>query len=251
MKPRRAFLAYAGFFISVLVAWELVIHVGHLPPVVIPSPASVWDVLTTRSGELAYHAAVTAGEALAGYALANALALVLALSFIWLPPMEAVLGPWAVVIKNVPFVSVASILLITLGDNLAPKLLIVVLVCFFPLLANLVKGLRAAEPVLLDRMRVLSAGRGQIFRKVLWPAAVPYYLAAHETAFTGSIVAAIVAEWFFARKGLGYLIVQATVDYRGDLLYAVNAVAAAMALGAYFSCKLAERWLLRWQRPLT
>ncbi len=119
----------------------------------------------------------------------------------------------------------------------------------FPLLANFVKGFRAADPVLLDRLTALNATRGQIFRKVLWPGALPYYFAAHETAFTGSIVGAIIAEWFFAHQGLGYLIVQATADYRGDVLYAVNLIAGALALLAYFSCKLTERWLFRWQRP--
>lgn len=247
MTVRGMLAAGAGFIASVLVAWELAIHFGHLPPVVMPSPMRVGSVLVERSGEIAYHAAITAGEALAGYAIANVLALVLALCFLWFPSSETVMAPWAVVIKNVPFVSVASILLITLGDTLTPKLLIVVLVCFFPLLSNLSKGLRSADPVLLDRMSVLCATRLQIFRKVLWPAAVPYYLAAHETAFTGSIVGAIAAEWFFSRKGLGYMIVQATVDYRGDLLYAVNVVAGCMALAAYLSCKVTARWLLRWQ----
>jgi ABC-type nitrate/sulfonate/bicarbonate transport system permease component len=84
---------------------------------------------------------------------------------------------------------------------------------------------------------------------VLWPSALPYYLAAHETSFTGSIVGAIIAEWFFSRKGLGYLIVQAMADYRGDVLYAVNLIAGALGLAAYFSCKLLERRLFRWQYP--
>lgn len=247
MKFRGAFMASVGFVASIFVAWEFAIHIAHLPAVVMPSPTRVCSVLVERAGEIAYHAGVTAGEAMAGYALANVLALTMALCFLWFPVSETIVAPWAVVIKNVPFVSVASILLITLGDTLAPKLLIVVLVCFFPLLSNLSKGLRAADTVLLDRMRVLCATRWQVFRKVLWPAAVPYYLAAHEAAFTASIVGAIVAEWFFSRKGLGYLIVQATVDYRSDLLYAVNLVAGGMALAAYISCKLVARRLLRWQ----
>jgi NitT/TauT family transport system permease protein len=246
---RRAALAYLLLFASIPLLWEAFIHFSHLPGVVLPPPSKVWDVLRDEPGILAYNTGVTMEEALLGYAVANLLALVLALGFIWFPSTEAFVAPWTVMIKNIPYVTIAGILLITLGDNLAPKLLIVVLVCFFPLLANLVKGFRAADSVLIDRLAALNATRGQVFRKVLWPSALPFYLAAHETSFTGSIVGAIIAEWFFSRKGLGYLVVQAMSDYRGDVLYAVNLIAGALALAAYFSCKLLERWLFRWQRP--
>lgn len=241
--------AYLLLFVSLPAAWLAFIHFSHLPAVVLPPPGKVWLVLRQQRAELAFHTWITLSEALLGYGLANLLAVGLAMVFIWWPRAEDFLAPWTVLIKNVPFVTVASILLITLGDNLAPKLLIVILVCFFPLLYNLIKGLRSADRALMDRMAALNATRGQVFRKVQWPAALPYYMAAHETAFTGSIVGAIIAEWFFAHQGLGYLIVQATSDYRGDMLYAVNLIAGALALGAYFSCKLAERRLFRWQRP--
>jgi NitT/TauT family transport system permease protein len=81
-----------------------------------------------------------------------------------------------------------------------------------------------------------------------WPAALPYYVAAHEIAFTGSIAAAIVAEWFFSREGLGYLIVQSTVEYRADRLYAVMLIASLLAIGTYLLCRIWEGWLFRWKR---
>jgi ABC-type nitrate/sulfonate/bicarbonate transport system permease component len=152
-----------------------------------------------------------------------------------------------VVIKNIPFVSIASLLVITFGDTLTPKLIVVVLVTFFPLLANLVKGFKSADPVLVDRLRVLHATRWQIFRRVLWPSALPYYVAAHEIAFTSSIIAAIISEWSFSRRGLGYLIIESVANYRADRLYAINIVGAALALSAYFACRLWEAWLFRWR----
>jgi NitT/TauT family transport system permease protein len=139
-------------------------------------------------------------------------------------------------------------LVVTLGDTWTTKIIVVVLVSFFPLLANLVKGLNSAPPVLMERMRVLNASRWQVFKRVLWPAAMPYYVAAHEIAFTGSIVGAIVAEWFFSRKGLGFLIVQSTTEYRADRLYAVTLIASVLAVGAYLLCRLWEHWLFRWKR---
>ena len=250
MSRWRPLQAYALMFVAVPALWLLLIRVSHLPPMLLPPPLKVWAVLTGESGALWYHLGVTLYEALLGYAVANVLAVGLAALFIYLPWTEGFVSPWTVVIRNAPFVTVASILVVTFGDTLTPKVIVVVVVSFFPLLANLVKGLRSADPVLLDRLETLDASRWEIFAKVRWPAALPYYVAAHEIAFTGSIIAAIVAEWFFARKGLGFLIVQATVDYRADRLYAVSLLSCGLALAVYGLCKLWEHWIFRWKRGM-
>ena len=250
MKRWRPLLAYALMLVAVPVLWLLVIHFSRLPTMILPPPLKVWAVLVHEQNSLWYHLSVTLYEALVGYAVANVLAVSLAALFIYVPWTEEFVSPWTVVIRNAPFVTVASILVITFGDTLTPKVIVVVVVSFFPLLANLVKGLRAADPVLLDRLETLNATRWEIFAKVRWPAALPYYVAAHEIAFTGSIIAAIVAEWFFARKGLGFLIVQATVEYRADRLYAVSLLSCGLALAVYALCKAWEYWIFRWKRGL-
>jgi NitT/TauT family transport system permease protein len=167
---------------------------------------------------------------------------------LYIPWLESLAVPWTVVIKNIPFVTIASILIITLGDTPAPKIIIVILITFFPILANVTKGLQSVDPVLLDRVKTLNATQWDIFRKVRWPSALPYYIAAHEIAFTGSIIGAIVAEWLFARKGLGYLIVQSMTQYRADRLYAVTLIASVLAVGAYILVKMVEKHLFRWQQ---
>lgn len=244
----RAVFAYLVMFISIPVFWMLAVRFSGLPSVILPPPSMVGSVLVNEAGSLWFHTGVTIGEALLGYAVANLIAIGLAVLFLYSPWSEHFVTPWMVLIKNVPFVTVASILVVTFGDSLSTKVIVVVLVSFFPLLANLVKGLSSAPPELLDRMKVLDASRWQVFKRVLWPAALPYYVAAHEIAFTGSIIGAIIAEWFFARKGLGYLIVQSTTEYRADRLYAVTAIASVLAIAAYLLCKLWELWLFRWKR---
>lgn len=232
---------------SVPLLWFAALKFSHLPPVILPPPGKVWAVFREDGAFLAYHTWVTLYEALLGYSIANVLAIGLAVSYFYAPRAESFVTPWTVVVKNIPFVSIASLLVITFGDTLTPKLILVVLVTFFPLLANLVKGFNSADPVLLDRLRVLDASRWQIFRRVLWPAALPYYVAAHEIAFTASIIAAIISEWSFSRRGLGYLIIESVTDYRADRLYAINIIGAALALTAYFACRAWEWWLFRWR----
>ena len=143
--------------------------------------------------------------------------------------------------------SITCILIIILGDTPLPKIIIVILITFFPILANVTKGLKSADSVLLDRMQTLDSSQWEIFTKVRWPSALPYYIAAHEIAFTGSIIGAVVAEWLFARQGLGYLIVQSMSQYRADRVWAVTILASALAVGAYLLVRLIERYLFRWQ----
>ena len=240
-------LAYLIMFVSVPILWVLAIQVTGFPSFLLPPPDMVADVLWSERDILLSHAWTTIVEALTGYAIANLIANALSVSFLYLPWFEALAIPWTVVVKNVPFVTIASILIIILGDTPLPKIIIVILITFFPILANVTKGLKSADTVLLDRMQTLDSSQRDIFVKVRWPSALPYYIAAHEIAFTGSIIGAIVAEWLFARKGLGYLIVQAMTQYRADRLWAVTMLASALAVGAYLLVKLIERYLFRWQ----
>ena len=244
MKDRFAYLL---MFVSLPLLWWLAAKTALLPAMALPGPGVVCNVAWAERDVFLHHTAVTLGVGLLGYGIANLLAVTLALLFVYVPWLEEFATPWMVLVKNVPFVTLASILMLTLGDQLAPKLVIVVLVCFFPLLANLNKGLRATDPALLDRMKSLRATRWQTFRKVRWPGALPYYMAAHEIAFTSCLLGAIVAEWFFAREGLGFLLVQAVTEYRADRLYAVTLITGVLSVGSYLLCRGAERWMFRWQ----
>ena len=239
--------SYLIMFISIPVLWIIAKVVTGWPDFLLPSPTLVGKVFVADWAMLLEHTWRTIIEAMSGYLIANVLAIALAISFLYLPWFESLAVPWTVVIKNVPFVTIASILIITLGDTPLPKIIIVILITFFPILANVTKGLKSTDQVLLDRMQTLNASQWQIFRKVRWPSALPYYIAAHEIAFTGSIIGAIVAEWLFARKGLGFLIVQAMTQYRADRLYAVTLLASILAVGAYILVKLIEQRLFRWQ----
>jgi len=239
--------SYLIMFISIPIIWLIAKAVSGFPDFLLPPPGMVGKVLWVDRMMLLEHTWITILEAMAGYLIANVLAIVLSISFLYLPWFESLAVPWTVVIKNVPFVTIASILIITLGDTPAPKIIIVVLITFFPILANVTKGLKSTDQVLLDRMKTLNANQWQIFRKVRWPSALPYYIAAHEISFTGSIIGAIVAEWLFARKGLGFLIVQAMTQYRADRLYAVTLLASILAVGAYILVRVVEQRLFRWQ----
>lgn len=244
MSERNSYLL---MLISIPILWKLLATVSGLQAFILPPPEVVVTTIIKEWRQLLYHTGITMWGALLGYTIANIFAIAIAVIFVYRPSSENFLMPWFVVIKNIPFVTIAPILIITLGRTSLPKIIIVFLVTFFPVLANVAAGLRSADNGLLDRMNVLNASRWQIFWKVRWPAAVPYYMAAHEVAFTGSIIAAIVAEFFFSRTGLGALIVISMDSFRADMLYAITLIAGLLGVGNYILVVRMRKWVLRWQ----
>jgi ABC-type nitrate/sulfonate/bicarbonate transport system permease component len=236
------------FLVSVAVIWYSVIWVGQIAPIVLPPPHLVVLIMVKEWPDLLYNTVVTLSTALIGYFFANVIAVLLAISFLYFGWLRSLATPWVIVIKNLPIVSVASLLIITFGDFPTPRILVVILICFHPLVANLMKGFEEVDPNLLSRFQTLHASQWQRFRYVLWPNALPYYVAAHEIAFTSSIIAAVIAEFFFSRQGLGYLLTEAMNDHRGDRLWAANVIIALLSAAAYLGSRWLESVLIPWRR---
>ncbi|MEZ4634939.1 MAG: ABC transporter permease subunit [Caldilineaceae bacterium] len=161
-------MAYLIMLISIPVLWLLAVHFSGFPSFCCRR-RTWWARCCGRNVNSSSRTWTTIVEALTGYAIANLIAISLSIAFLYIPWLESLTVPWTVVIKNIPFVTIASILIITLGDTPAPKIIIVVLITFFPILANVTKGLQSVDPVLLDRMQTLNANQWQIFSKVRWP----------------------------------------------------------------------------------
>ena len=235
--------------IAALVAvWDLAIRVLQIPPYMIPTPASVGQALVKERARLADNALPTILESLGGFALGNVVAIAAAVAFVYNKTLERALYPVAVAVRTLPIVAIAPILVLMLGNGYAPKIAIAALITFFPTLVNMVEGLESADPQALELMHVLSASRSEVFRYVRWPSSLPYLFSAMRIASTSSVLGALVAEWIGTNKGLGYLIVLTTYDFRTALLYAAMVVTSAIALTFFFLVSVLEWLLVRWER---
>src|SRR5260370_41771597 len=184
MNPRTAAIL---FVVSAAVVWYGVIWLGHLPPTVLPPPHLVLALMMQEWRSLLWNTSVTLTTAVTGYFFANVVAIALAIAFLYFDALKSLATPLGGVFKNLPIVSVASLLIITFGDSPIPRILAVILVCFHTLLANLIKGFEQVDPNLIARFQTLHASRFQLFRYVLGPNARPHDAAAHEVAFTGGV----------------------------------------------------------------
>ena len=187
LRLRRRVMPLAGGA-GLLFIWWALIAVFHVRPFIAPSPEVV--AVTVYQNLLP-----TAIEAVCGFLPGNLTAIVIATVFVHRKTMEEAFFPIAVLINSIPVVAKAPILILLPGNGLAPKIAIAAIVCLFPTLVNMVRGLEAVSPQAMELMHVLSASKWEIYVKLRLPTSVPYLFSALKIAASTSVVGAIVGEW--------------------------------------------------------
>ncbi len=139
--------------------------------------------------------------------------------------------------------------MLLLGNGMEPKIAIAALICFFPTLVNMVRGLENVNPQSLELMRVLSASKTEIFFKLRLLNAVPYLFSALKIAASTAVIGSIVGEWIGSTVGIGALIIQSTYNFDTAMLYATVIVGSAFSVAFFLVISLAERLVVRWQPP--
>lgn len=231
--------------------WQLVVRAGRVPDYVFPAPTSVARALRDDGGLLARATAVTVREIVLGYLLAVGFALALAVVLHFSAALRRAVLPILVLSQTVPTVLLAPILAIVLGFGLEPKLVVVGIVCFFPIVVNAVDGLRSADAELVRMMRTLHGDRLAIFRRVELPGALPAIFSGARVAATYAAVGAVFAEWAGSSSGLGFVILQAEPALDTARIFAAVLVLSALALALYALVTLAERLIVPWHQEVT
>ena len=234
---------------GLLALWQLVVWGFSVPTYIAPSPVDVVFAFRDNAKILWDNFWPTFMEAAVGFVAGNTVAIVLAVWFVHFRIAERAFFPIAVFINTIPIIAIAPILVLIFGNGFTPKIIIAGLICFFPTLVNMVRGLKAVSPATLDLMRVLSASPSEIFWKVRIQSALPFLFAALKIASTTCVIGAIVAEWIGSNYGLGSLIIEATYNFRAPLLYATVFTAALLAVALFSLVTFAEARLVSWKSP--
>ncbi|HSS84979.1 MAG TPA: ABC transporter permease, partial [Reyranella sp.] len=205
---RRRYLAWRGRLLPVaavivfLLVWWQAVEIFDIKPFIAPSPWAVAQVLYTRFDMLMTNLLPTAIESVSGFLLGNLAAISLAAAFVYRKTMEEALFPIAVMVNTIPVVAKAPILVLLLGNGMEPKIAIAAIICFFPTLVNMTRGLRDVRSEQLELMRVLSATPREVFMRIRVPNALPYLFSALKIAASTAVIGAIVGEWIGSTKGI-------------------------------------------------
>jgi NitT/TauT family transport system permease protein len=231
------------FGLSLLAAWQVIVTVDHVPEYLLPAPSAI-AAAVDRS--LATQFAVTFIEAFAGFTIASVLAFGVAAAFVRFHTLEDGLFPIAIAIKTTPIVAIAPLLVIWLGTGWWSKIVAAVLICFFPVLVNTVKGLKAADLEYRELFDTLGASRAQEFRKLRVPYCLPYLFSALKISSSLAVIGAIVGEFVGATRGLGYLIIISSAHLETATLFSAITAAAMAGIVMFYAIGFAERRLIFW-----
>ncbi|WP_138466907.1 ABC transporter permease [Poseidonocella sp. HB161398] len=223
-------MRYALPALALLALWQAVVWIGQMPAFILPSPLRVATALWSNAGLILHHAGVTLAEVLAGLALGAVLGAATALAMAVSPLARSLIRPALVLTQALPVFALAPILTLWLGYGLWSKVLMAVLIIYFPVASAFFDGLMRTPPGWLDLARVMDAPK----RRVLWhmrvPAAVPSLASGLRLAAVYAPIGAIIGEWVGASQGLGYLMLLANGRAKIDLMFAALIVLAAMTL---------------------
>jgi NitT/TauT family transport system permease protein len=249
IRWRRRLLPLVGIATTLLV-WAALVYVLKVPPFVAPSPQLVAFTLYNKFGLLMANLWPTAVQAILGFLLGNFAAIVIATVFVHKKTAEEAFFPIVVLINTIPVVAKAPILVLLLGNGMEPKIAIAALICFFPTLVNMVRGLEAVNPQAMELMRVLSATKREVFFKLRLQNSIPYLFSALKIAASTAVIGSIVGEWIGSTVGIGALIIQATYNFDSALLYATVIVGSTFSVLFFLTITMIERLVVRWNPPI-
>jgi NitT/TauT family transport system permease protein len=226
--------------------WELAVYVFSIPLFIIPAPSDILVASFQGRNQLPLHTLVTLYETLVGFACATAVGVGLGIVIVSSRLLRDTFFPILLVAQSVPKVAIAPVLLIALGYGELPKIIIVFLVCFFPIVVSTAAGLEAAPPEILDLARSMSATTLDTFRKVRFPSAMPQVFVGLKVAMTLAVIGAVIGEFVGSDRGLGYLILVSMSQANSGLAFGAIGVLAIMSIVLFYSVEIAERILVPW-----
>jgi putative hydroxymethylpyrimidine transport system permease protein len=239
MRPLVTFLVFLG-------VWWGITAFTAVPPYMLPSPAAVARALVGQAGYLASNTAVTLAEILLGLLFGTILGAGTALAMAALPPVRRWLMPVLVLSQAIPVFALAPLLVLWFGFGMGSKVIMTILVIFFPVTAALADGLRLTEPGWLDLARTMNAKPAKVLFLVRLPAAMPSFASGLRVATAIAPIGAIIGEWVGASSGLGYVMINADARIETDVMFAALFILCLVAVLLFTIVDRGLRRLLYW-----
>lgn len=233
-------------YLALVALWEAGVRFFAIPGWMLPAPSAILDAAADWAPDLLHHSLVTLNESVVGFLLAFATSLPLAILIAFTATLRRILYPILLGLQSVPKVALAPLIILWLGIGSLPKIVIVILVCFFPILVNAVAGFEAVPKAMLDLMYSMRASRAVIFRRLRIPIALPHLFTSCKVAITFAVIGAVISEFVAAQDGLGYLIMISSAQSRTPLAFAAIIILTLISIALFYGVELIERRFVTW-----
>ncbi|QHE53367.1 ABC transporter permease [Pontibacillus sp. HMF3514] len=233
--------------IFLFVIWELGTRMFEIPAWLIPSPSEVLDEGISGWSIYEHHLYSTILLTLIGFAIGTSFGIFVAICLHLIPTVRNMFYPLIIFSQNIPIIVLAPLLVIWFGFGMLPKLIVITLVCFFPIAVSTFDGLRQTSTELMHYMKMAGASKGQIFWKLEWPHALPSLFSGLKISATYSVMGAVISEWLGAKEGIGVYMTLASSSFRTDRVFVSIFVIMALSLTFFLLITALEKWFIRWK----
>ena len=232
--------------LMLLGVWEGYVRLWEVPKWLLPAPSVIAMTLVVSRDLLLDHTLVTLLEVVVGFGLALLCGVLLACGMVLSRTLERALYPFVIASQMVPIIVVAPLLLIWVGYGLTPKIIVVALTAFFPIVVNMVDGLKSVDPDVVNLLRTMGASRRQIFVKVQVPTSLPFLFSGLRVAMAVSVIGAIIGEWMGSSQGLGYLMIRSKPQFLTERVFAAIVVLSVMGVTLFVLVGVIEKLAIPW-----
>jgi ABC-type nitrate/sulfonate/bicarbonate transport system permease component len=248
-RSRRLLASWLPAALIVLVLlglWEGYVRLWAVPKWLLPAPSVIAMTLVVSRELLLAHTMVTLLEVVIGFGLALLCGILLACGMALSRPLERAFYPFVIASQMVPIIVIAPLLLIWVGYGLTPKVIVVALTAFFPIVVNMADGLKSVDPDIVNLLRTMGASRWQIFVKVQVPTSLPFLFSGLRVAMAVSVIGAVIGEWMGSSQGLGYLMIRSKPQFLTERVFAAIVVLSAMGVALFALVGVVEKRAIPW-----
>lgn len=248
MKNKLSYLPSVLLVFLLTLIIEILSRAGLIKGFIIPAPSKVILSIFDNLGEIAPHIFQTFTVSLFGLIASIAIAFVFAILMDQVPFLKKVMYPLLVASQTIPIMVITPIIVLLIGFGLAPKMLVVILVCFFPICINFYDGLVQTDEDMLMLMKSMGAKRLQTLKNVKLPSALPSLFSGIRISATYCIMATVIAEWQGSNTGLGIYMMRVKRSYLYDKMFAAILLIVLLSLSFYLAAYLIEKRAIKWKR---
>ena len=234
------------FSISLIIIWELIIKVLEIEKYIMPAPSDIIKALYENFGAMMPHIIATLFESVVGFGIAILLALILAIIMDLLPMVKKAIYPVFIISQTVPVIALAPLFIIWFGFGALPKIIVVVIVCFFPIVISISDGLEGVDKDLINHFKLMGASKLKRFFHLKLPYGIINFFSGLRIAATYSIMGAVIGEWLGGDKGLGVYMTRARSTYALDKMFAAIVVIVLMSMIMFYIIGKVEKVLTPW-----
>lgn len=233
-------------FAAIIFFWYVLVTAFQVPSYLFPNPILVFSSFWENRIVIFDNALITLNEVVIGFLIANLISTSIALGIAFNKDLEEIIMPFAITLKTIPIIAITPLLVIWLGSGSCSKIATAALICFFPSLVNVLRGVKSLDRDLVELFKVYSANKIRLTTMLIIPSIMPYLFAALKVSISLAVVGALVGEFIGANRGLGFLILSNYYNLNTPYVFACIIVSSLIGIGFYYLIHLIEKNVITW-----